>query len=122
MISREGVRHLPGDNQERNPGPTFTETLKRQFRAVMNAITNKLPAPQPVQRRRRTEDTGKAFRMTARKMMRRAARIPAAAYTATAYLWDTLDWLNPWQHDASTTSELDDDYQHGEQQHLSLHL
>ena len=124
MISREGARHLPGDNQERKieTRPRFTEMLKRQFRAVMNAITNKLPAPQPVQRRRRTEDTGKAFRMTARKMMRRAARIPAAAYTATAYLWDTLDWLNPWQHDASTTSELDDDYQHGEQQHLSLHL
>ena len=122
MISREGARHLPGDNQERKTRPTFAETLKRQFRAVMNAITNKLPAPQPVQRRRRTEDTGKAFRMTARKIIRRAARIPAAAYAATAYLWDTLDCLNPWQHDASTTSELDDDYQHGEQQHLSLHL
>ena len=122
MISREGARPLPGDNQERKPRPTFTEALKRQFRELMKAITNKPPAPQPVQRRRRTEDTGKAFRMTARKMMRRAARIPAAAYTATAYLWDTLDWLNPWQHDASSTSELDEDCQHGEQHHLSLHL
>ena len=122
MISREGARPLPGDNQERKPRPTFAETLKRQFRAVMNAITNKLPAPQPVQRRRRSEDTGKAFRMAARKRMRRPARIPAAAYAAAAYLWDTLDWLNPWQHDASSTSELDDDCQHGEQQHLSLHL
>jgi hypothetical protein len=122
MISREGARHLLGDNQERKPRPTFAETLKRQFRELMKAITNKPPAPQPVQRRRRTEDTGTAFRMAARKMMRRAARIPAAAYSATVYLWGTLDWLNPWQHDASSTSELDEDCQHGEQNHLSLHL
>lgn len=122
MISREGTRPLPSDNQARKTRPTFTETLKGQFRALMNAITNQRLTPQPVQRRRRTEDTGKAFRRTARKMMPRAARIPAAAYRATAYLWDTLDWLNPWRHDASTTGELDDDYQYGEQQHLSLHL
>jgi hypothetical protein len=122
MISREGARPLPGDNQERKPRPTFAETLKRQFHAVMNAITNKLPAPQPVQRRRRSEDTGKAFRMAARKIMRRAARIPAAAYTATAYLWDTLDWLNPWHNETDSTSELNEDFHHTEQHYIYPHL
>jgi hypothetical protein len=118
MTSQEGTRHLPGDNQERKQRPAFTETLKRQFREMVKAITDTHPAPHPIQRRRRREDTGRAFRMTARKIVRRAARIPAAATAAVAYLWDTLDWLNPWHHDASSTDELGDDCQN----HLSLHL
>src|SRR5664279_1180109 len=104
-------RHLPGDKQERKPRPAFTETLKRQFREMVKAITNKTPAPEPTQPRRRREDTGRAaFRMAAGKIMRRAVRIPAAAYAAATYLWDTLDWLNPWQNDTASTSELGEDF------------
>ena len=111
MISREGARHLPGDNQERKPRPAFTETLKRQFREMVKAITDKPRPREPTQPRRRTEDTGRAaFRMAARKIMRRAVRIPAAAYAAATYLWDTLDWLNPWQNDTASTSELAEDF------------
>jgi hypothetical protein len=92
MISREGTRHLPGDNQERKTRPAFTETLKRQFREMMKAMTDRPPAPEATQPRRRTEDTGRAaLRMAAGKIVRRAVRIPAAAYAAATYLWDTLD-------------------------------
>jgi hypothetical protein len=39
--------------------------------------------------------------MTAQKIMRRAARLPAEAYaTATSYLVGTLDWMNPWHQPA----------------------
>src|ERR1035438_7551924 len=95
MTSREGTRPLPGDKQERTPRPAFIETLKRQFREMVNALTRHHPAPEPTQRRR-MEDTGRAaFRMAAGKIVRRAVRLPAAAYAATVtYLGDTLDWLN----------------------------
>lgn len=119
MRSREGPRHLPGENQERKT-ETRAGMLKRQFRALVKAITHKAPGSQPAARRRRTEETGKAFRMTARTVVRRT-RIPAAAYRAAAYIWDTLDWLNPW-HDAGSTNEVDADCQHSEQHYLSLHL
>jgi len=99
MTSREGARGLPGNNQERKPQPAFTVTLKRQFRELVRAITRKPLAPQPAARRRRAEDTGKAFRMAARKIICRAVCLPAEAYAvATAYISDTLDWFNPWQH------------------------
>ena len=52
--------------------------------------------------------------------MRRAARIPVEAYaTATAYLTDTLDWLNQWhQHD----DEANDDFRSAPSDHLYPHL
>jgi hypothetical protein len=59
--------------------------------------------------------------MSARTIMRRTARIPAAAHRAVAHLWDTLDWLNPW-HDVDTFGEHEEDPHHGQEQHLSLHL
>jgi hypothetical protein len=38
----------------RTPAPaTFIETLKRQFREMVNALTRQHPAPQPTQRRSR---------------------------------------------------------------------
>jgi hypothetical protein len=120
MTSREGTRHLPGDKQERKPRPAFTETLKRQFRELVKAITRKAPAPQPVQRRRRSEDTGRAFRLAAGKTLRRAARLPAEAYVvATAYLSDTLDWLTQWHHH---DSDPDEDFQPSVSDHLYPHL
>lgn len=121
MMSREGTRHLPGDKQERKPRPAFTETLKRQFREMVKAITRKPPAPEPTQPRRRTEDTGRsAFRMAARKIVRRAARLPPEAYAvATAYLSNTLDWLNEWHHH---DSDVHEDFQPAPSDHLYPHL
>ena len=120
MTSREGTRHLSGDKQERKTRPAFTETLKRQFRQVMKAISEPPAAPQPVKKKRRREDTGKAFRLTARKVMRRTARLPAEAYVAaTGYLSDTLDWLNQWHHH---DSGKDEDFHAHQGDHLYPHL
>lgn len=115
------MRHLPGDNQERKPaGPAFTDAVKRQFRELVSAITHRAPAPEPEQRRRRGEDTGRAFRMAARKIMRRTARLPIEAYAAaTGYLSDTLDWLNQWHHPDDDASE---DFQPMQSDHLYPHL
>jgi hypothetical protein len=38
-------------------------------------------------------------------------------------LWDTLDWLNPWQNaDVITTSEMGERLHYGEENDLSPHL
>ena len=110
------MRLLAGDDQERKQA--FRETLTRQFRELVKALT--ACAPKPAPRRRRRDDTGRAFRMTARKIMRCAARLPPAAYAAPEEAWGTLDRLNPWHHD--TTTELVESGPEAEPGHLSLHL
>jgi hypothetical protein len=113
------MRNLSGDNQERNSRSSFTETLRRQFREVMKAIAPRAAAPQPG-KRRRSEDTGKAFRMAARKIIPRTARLPAEAYAAaTGYLSDTLDWLNQWHHHDSGAGN---DFHARQGDHLYPHL
>lgn len=57
--------------------------------------------------------------MAAGKIMRRAVRLPSAAYAAVAFLSDTLDWLNPWHgHDTASTNEIDDDFRQTQQHHI----
>jgi hypothetical protein len=92
--------------------------LRRQFRELVKAITDKAPAPEPKpSRRKRTDETRGGFVMAARKITRHAVRLPAEAYAATAsYLSHTLDWLNPWHHDSS--SEPDEDFSHAPQNNL----
>ena len=79
------------------------------------------PEPKP---RRRSGETGKAFGPAAKAAMQRTARIPAQAYAATtAYLSDTLDWLNLWNDNSGMddSGELDDNY-NPQQNHSSPHL
>ena len=121
-MTRRGTREPPAENQSPAPdrkAPRFAETLKREFRELMKALTCKPPDPAPA-RRRKTEDTGRAFAAAARNIMRRAVRLPAAAYAAAVFLSDTLDWLNPWHHETAT--ELDENFQHTAPPHLYPHL
>jgi hypothetical protein len=123
MISREGAGSLSGDKQEPEKGTPARRlfqpgAITHLFRAVKNAITRNCP-PAPEVRRKRREETGRAFRMTARKLLQRVTRIPAEAYaSATAYLADTLDWLNQWQNyddhssEEATRAANDDLYPH----------
>lgn len=120
MISREGTRNLPGDDQEREHRPAFRETLRREFRAAVNAIAHKAPAPelQP-SRRKRTDETRGAFKMAAR-ITRRAVRLPPAAYArATEFLSHTLDRLNQWHHHDNDAHE---DFQPAPSDYLYPHL
>ena len=92
----------PEPQRARNPA-SFAAAIKAQFRQLASAIMphTQTPAPAPQRRRSSSEDTGQAaFRMAARKIMRRVGRLPAEAYAAaSAYLFDTLDWMNPWHHE-----------------------
>jgi hypothetical protein len=66
------------------------------------------PEPQP---RRKSDDSGKGFGMAAKTILRRAAAVPSDAYTAASgYLFATLDWMNPFHHDAENIAELDNDF------------
>jgi hypothetical protein len=98
------------------------QTIKRQFRVVMQQLTASPPTLPPQPGRRRREDTGRSFRMAARKITPRAAR--ALIIHAGQYLADTLDWLNLWSanDDPASTSEAGDDFQHTGTDYLSLHL
>ena len=79
------------------------------FRAAVKAITRREEDESPPPRRRSGE-TDKAFIMAARATLRRAVAIPIDAYAAaTAFLADTLDWLNLWQDNAANTGELDNE-------------
>ena len=62
--------------------------------------------------------------LAARKLFGRSSRIPAAAYAKPARLWNTLDWLNPWQTESvDTTHESDAAYEAMQpQQNLYPHL
>lgn len=102
------------------PNPRFSQNLKQMFREVVKALTGNAPAPVPKSRRRTTDDTGRAFTAAARKILRRAVRLPAAAYAATVFLSETLDWLNPWHHETAT--EPDENFQPPPQPHLYPHL
>jgi hypothetical protein len=88
----------------------------------VKVLTHRAPAPKPTQRTRRTGETGSGFRLFARKITRRTARLPAAAYGAVAFLSDTLDWLNPWHNEMTSTGELNEDLHYTETNHLFPHL
>jgi len=123
MMSRQGAGSPAGEKREPDTGTPARAlfqpgAIKQLFRAVKNALTRNLGLAPEVKRKRR-EDAGRAFRMSARKLLRRALRIPAEAYDrATTYLSDTLDWLNQWHdHDGHMTDDVktaanDDLYPH----------
>jgi hypothetical protein len=84
-------RQQPGEPQ---PARLWREA-KRQI-ASRAEIVPEDPKP------RRRGETGGIFRTAATAIMRRAVCFPPEAYAAaTAFLSDTLDWMNPyWQDDA----------------------
>ena len=101
----------------------------------MNALTQ--PVPRAKRRRRSSgEDTQGAFRMSAAAIIRWMKQLkpspairrhispepelPEAATPAVPFLFDTLDWFNPWHYEED--GELHDDYHRVEPNHLSLHL
>jgi hypothetical protein len=80
----------------------FAETLRRQFRSVMKALTGPERGPNPKPRRRR-EDTGRNF-SAARIIFRRAARLlPLPALNPA---WEPFTWLRIWE--PSESAGLDD--------------
>jgi hypothetical protein len=113
--------------EDRNPAQDrkahrFAETLRRQFREVVNALTRRNPEPHPTQRRRRTEETTGGFILAAQQIMRRSVSLPQAAFAAVVFLTETLDWLNPWHHESINAGALDEELSATEQHHIYPHL
>jgi len=122
---------MTSQGERNSPRPTqgsikisLGATIKERFRQLARSLTpREAPAPQPTLRRRRTDETRGGFKLAARQIMRRAVRIPAAAYETIAFLSDTLDWLNPWHSgDESNPGEFNESFEPIPQQHLYPHL
>ena len=123
-----GTREPQSDNQgippTRRKTTSFAKAIKTLFREAVKALMHCDPAAQPTQRRRRTEDTGRAaFTRTAGKIVCRATTQPVIA-NAASFMWDTLAWLHLWEwNDPTGNNEICEDFQYAEPQHyLSPHL
>lgn len=92
--------------------------MRRQFRELVQCLTHRQPAPRPASRRRRSGETGRAFRLAARKIIRGAVRLPAEAYVVPPFLFGTMDWLNPWYNEMANMIALDEDLRCAEPNHL----
>ena len=127
------VRDTAGGSKNR----TKRRAIARAFRDAIRAITLPIEHEQPEARGRRGGETAGGFRRLARKLARRfdpsrsfrqgaawiahrqhrTIKLPAEAYAgARAYLADTLDWFNLWQHDqvggGESTSHFDTNSDH----------
>jgi hypothetical protein len=110
-ITAASASEIDGSRPVRNTGRrsenrTTPGAVRELFRGVVKAITRRAEDDPPPQRRRGGGGTRTLFPAAARKIMRRTVRVPAQAYAAaSAYLADTLDWLNLWGEEMDTDSE-----------------
>ena len=82
-----------GDKKIKAPSG-FGEAVRRQFRAIMSALTR--PAPEPKTRHRKTGDTDRGFTAAARAVFRRLRRRPV--FHVPDPHWDTFTWLRIWDY------------------------
>ena len=105
----------------RNGDRTIPGVVRELFRGAIKAITRRAEDDPPPPHRRGGRDTRTLFPAAARQIMRRTARVPAQAYAAaSAYLADTLDWLNLWADEFDSGAELKDGVD--AKKHLSPHI
>jgi hypothetical protein len=79
----------------------FADTIRRQFRSVMRALTRSEPSPAPAARRRK-EETGRSF-SAARMIFRRVFRfVPLPALNPE---WEPFTWLRLWDYSEPANSE-----------------
>ncbi len=96
-----GIPRPKPDRTESQKG-RFAEALRKQFRAVMKALTRPTPEPELKPRRRR-EETEQGF-SAARSMFRRVVRV--LPFPALNPAWEPFTWLRLW--DYSETVNLDE--------------
>jgi hypothetical protein len=94
--------------------------LKRQFRAVVQAIVKRAPSPDSHARRRRRSETVGSFRSAARSILRPIIRLPGVSQTI-AFLNDTLPWLHLWEWNEVAGQDLREEPGGREGNHLSPH-
>ena len=88
-----------GEPSGKNPSPApirkitgFAETLRREFRECIKRLTEHAPGLQRKARRRRTDETGKAFRPTAAQLFNRVTR---SIFHAAHFTWREPDAIDP---------------------------
>jgi len=87
-----GVPRPERDRTESRKGQ-FTDSLRRQFRALVKALTG--PAPKPISKRRRTGETVGTFQLVARSLLRPIIQQPQVLKTLN-FLNDAIPWLHLW--------------------------
>jgi hypothetical protein len=100
------------DQDEPPPPRRRSGETDKGFIAAWRAVLRRAGIQVPMAHIERV-DACNAFGDAAKAVMQRVARMPAEAYMAsTAYLFDTIDWLNLWEANSSmeNSSELDLDY------------
>jgi hypothetical protein len=114
----------PADRDFAGPSKnqTISGAIRGLFRAAVKAVTRSDDDEPPPPRRRRGE-TDKGFVLASRAALRRTVSMPCEAYAAaTAYLADTIDWLNLWQDNAEGADQLDNGTNNPDTKPTSLHL
>jgi hypothetical protein len=98
----------------------LADVLKKQFRAVVQALVKRTPSPQSQARRRRRGETVGGFRSAARNLMRPIIRLPGVLHTI-AFLNDVVPWLHLWDWNETAEHILDDEPTSTTGDHLSPH-
>jgi hypothetical protein len=89
---REIPQPEPGRNQSQKHG--FLDTLRRQFRAAMKALTQR-PNTGP-RRRKRKSGTVEHIKVYARSLLGRLSQPPA--FGGFQSPWDTFMWMHLWNY------------------------
>jgi hypothetical protein len=132
-LSALGPEHSTADLAHKPPEPEAEQTpgahgkragladiLKKQFRAVAQALVRRTPSLQPQARRRRRGETVGSFRSAARQLLRPIVQLPVISRTF-AFLSDTLPWLHMWEWNAAAEQDLTEEPGGREGNHLSPH-
>jgi hypothetical protein len=124
-ITSENAKHRTcavRDTAQGNKNRTITEAIKKLFRETGKTFARRdVDEPQPEQRRRRNGETDRSFGPASRAILRRAIKLPSAAYAGATFLSDALDWLNLWRVDPVATRDPDAAI-HTETNHLFPHF
>jgi hypothetical protein len=98
----------------------FATTLKRQFRAAVQALFKRTPSPEPQPGRRRSGEAVGSFRLAARNLLRPIIRLPAVS-RAVGFLNETLPWLHLWEWNETADLDFSDEASVRDDNHLSPH-
>jgi len=98
----------------------LADVLKKQFRAVVQALVRREPSPESQTRRRRRGETVGGFQSAARTLLRPIIRLPGISRTI-AFLNGTVPWLHLWEWNDTSDHVLEDEPTSTTGDHLSPH-
>jgi hypothetical protein len=103
-------RQEPGRGN--STGNRFSDGLRRQFRAVVRALTRSTSQPGPKPRRRRNDDSGRGFRTAARVIFGRLGSFLPFHFLNPS--WEPFTWLRLWQDEQPFNASFSQDSVHSD--------